>query len=227
MARSRKLSFLDSLTARIRRTLLASSSFWPATAVPLCSCIQIGCQVICRGPSNGWSDGEFLPRFNHLFRAFDDQLRILSAEFDNIAGRRFVETTAKSQRDALERYLQQHGKLPATVNELARSGVGVPKFRGFTPFLEAIGAIYDTPVDDFLRVTADAADQRRPYPGAGKGTIMALVLVHAVYRAWESPVAWREAATILSHRGFSDEQIELLRTDDNIRRAVRRLKDPA
>jgi len=161
-----------------------------------------------------------LSELEYLLAAFDAEVQQFG--MTNAAVQRFVVTTAQKQRKGLTEFYLEHGRLPRTIGELLNSGLSVSRMRSY----KSAGKVTltdDWPVEAYLQRTQDEVDGR---DYGGDMTVRSLRLVHAVYRAYDPISKWRKAASALAARGFSEEQIRLLRTDAQVRRSCRRLLQP-
>jgi len=162
-----------------------------------------------------------LSELEDLLAAFDAEVEQFGTA--NAAVRKFIATTAQRQREGLVVFYQEHGRLPRTTGELLSSGLSVPRMRNYKYKSAKLVLTDDWPVVAYLQRTQDEVDGR---DYGGDMTVRSLRLVHAVYRAHDPISNWRKSAAALTDRGFSEEQIRLLRTDAQVRRACRRLLQP-
>jgi len=157
----------------------------------------------------------------HILSAFDAEAAQLSLTRTAVT-RKFLETTAKRQRQGLVEFWKSHQRLPNTIDELLASGIGIARFQQVVETRGArdgSDAVYpDISVQEFLLQTE--------YYATGIGHMgmevswNALRLVHAAYRAYDPKLFWASAAQELSERGFTQQQIDLVRNDPTARSAM-------
>lgn len=149
--------------------------------------------------------------------------------------RKVFDETVHRTRLGLATFWERHGRLPETLNELIQYGVGVSRLRNLAA-IEARGKGGELGVVAFLDHLSRTTDEDlRKNPNISHQTVFSLNLIRAIYRGpqsllaatavpqrGETAVQWAQTATsILRERGFTAEQMVLLRSDANIRRAVR------
>ena len=110
-----------------------------------------------------------------------------------------------------------------TVGELLSSPFATQQLRDHRS-MQSDRIADDDSVASFLEHTQFMADNPRGF--GSETTNRALRLVHAVYRAYDPIAKWKVAAKVLAQRGFSEEQIKLVRTDFEVRKALRKLLRP-
>ena len=166
-----------------------------------------------------------MSEIDRLLQAFDAEIEQLTRTPGG-ASQSFLDTTAKRMRDGLRMFYVDHKRPPYTVGELLNSEFSIPKFRGFLnvqtgPFPGKLEM--DRDIELFLHETQRDSDGRGH---ASQGTVWALRLVHAVYRAHNPISRWKASANILTKRGFTDDQIRAIQNDRQVRKAVRLLLRP-
>ena len=175
-----------------------------------------------------------------ILTQFDEELERLRRSYTNKSARAFFERSAPKQRDALDTYLRTHSKLPATMFQLALSGIANNQISIVEHHLrsgaaarlrkradELVSPNAQRPTSEFLeQLEALTERELRRLPAASLPTVLSMYLVRAIYQ--RSAPSWADVAgELLLTKGFSEQQIAILRTDISVRQAVRLLKTRA
>ena len=169
----------------------------------------------------------------NILARFDEELERLRRTYTSKSALAFFDRGAARQRNALDTYMRTHTELPATMFQLSLSGIannhistvdhhlrGSVAARMRNQADELAGPKAERPISEFLdRLEALTERELRRLPAASLPTVLSMYLIRAAYQ--RPSASWALVASeVLRSKGFSEQQIELLRTDKVVRKAV-------